>query len=150
MGNVNETISNVNSMLRTLLMFVLVAAAGWGGYFAYDLYNEPKKKLADKQAELDKIVADLDARKQEIASLATQLDEKSREVDHLKVAMHLLKVPTAWRGSRCSTSAKSRKPTAPTTAAATAPTKLVTRVEFVEINERRAADRQATPVRDRG
>ena len=50
MGTVNDTISNVNSMLRTTLMFVLVAGAGYGGWLAYDLYNAPKHQLADKQA----------------------------------------------------------------------------------------------------
>jgi hypothetical protein len=135
MGRVNDTISNVNSMLRTVLMFVLVAAAGFGGYTAYDLYNEPKKRLADKQAELDKIVADLDARKQENAALATQLDEKSKHVERLEVAMQFLKV--RHRLARLTVLDQRELPPADPAAASgdAATKKLVTKVEFVEINE---------------
>ena len=40
MGRVNDTISNVNSAMRNLLLLVLIGGAGVGGYKAYDLYNE--------------------------------------------------------------------------------------------------------------
>lgn len=135
MGSVNDTISNVNSMLRTVLMFVLVASAGFGGYWAYDLYNEPKKQLADKQAELDKIIAALDARKQEIAGLATQLDEKAREVDRLKVSLHFLKV--RHRVARLTVLDQREIPQSESTTEAgdATPMKLISRIEFVEINE---------------
>jgi hypothetical protein len=134
MGRVNDTISNVNSMLRTVLMFVLVAAAGFGGYTAYDLYNEPKKRLADKQAELEKIVADLDVRKKENAALATQLDEKTKQVERLEVARQLLKVQ--HRLARLTVlDQRELPPTGSAESAATTPKKLVTKVEFVEINE---------------
>jgi hypothetical protein len=129
MGTVNDTISNVNSMLRTMLMLVLVAGAGFGGYWAYDLYNEPKKQLADKQAELDKINADLAARRLEVAALTTQLDETTKQVERLEVAMQLLKV--RHRLARL-TVLDQREATQPDTAV---PKKLMTRIEFVEINE---------------
>ncbi len=129
MGTVNDTISNVNSMLRTMLMLVLVAGAGFGGYWAYDLYNEPKKQLADKQAELDKINADLAARRQEVSALTTKLDEKTKQVERLEVAMQLLKV--RHRLARL-TVLDQHESAQPDTAA---PKKLVTRIEFVEINE---------------
>jgi hypothetical protein len=139
MGTVNETISNVNSMLRTVLMLVLVAAAGYGGYLAYDLYNEPKKKLADKQAELDEIVAelqeknvDLAARKEEITALNTQLDEKTKQVERLEVAMQLLKVQ--HRLARLTVLDQHEVPP-PADAGDAAPKKLVSRIEFVEINK---------------
>jgi hypothetical protein len=39
-------------------MSVLVAGAGYFGYIAYDIYNEPQKKLADKQIQLEKTAAE--------------------------------------------------------------------------------------------
>jgi hypothetical protein len=50
MGRVHDTIQNVNTTLRSLLMLVLVGGAGFGGYKAYEVYNEPKQQLADKLA----------------------------------------------------------------------------------------------------
>jgi hypothetical protein len=134
MSGVNETISTVNAMLRTLLMFVLVGAAGLGGYKAYDLYNEPKKQLADKQAELDKIIGELTAQKQEVASLTTQLNEKTKEVDRLEVALQLLKV--RHRLARLTVLDQREVPAGDAAAEPGdgAPKKLITKVEFVEIN----------------
>lgn len=133
MGKVNDTISNVNSILRTLLMLLLVAGAGVGGYFVYGLYDEPKQKLADKQAELDKVGAELAARKQEIAALTTSLDEKTREVERLEVAMQLLKV--RHRLARLKVLDQREVAPSATDSGAAAPKQLVTRIEFVEVNE---------------
>jgi hypothetical protein len=133
MGKVNETIGTVNSMLRTLLMLVLAAGAGYGGWLAYDLYNEPKQQLADKQAELDQVSADLSVSKQEIAALTTQLEEKSHEIDRLEVSMQLLKV--RHRLARL-TVLDQREVDEIVSEEANDPAKrLVTKIEFVEVNE---------------
>ena len=39
MGRVNDTISNVNSAFRNLLLALLVGVFGIGGYKAYEIYN---------------------------------------------------------------------------------------------------------------
>ena len=59
MGKVNETVRTVNSAVRTLLLAVLLVVAGVAGWKGYSLYNEPQKKLADKQHELDAVSAKL-------------------------------------------------------------------------------------------
>lgn len=133
MGTVNNTISNVNSMLRTLLMLVLVGAAGVGGYLAYGLYNAPLKQLADKQAELDKLNADLAGRLQEVNELTAKLDEKNKEVERLEVAIQLLKVRHRLARLTVLDQHPAPPPTADTGNASAA--KLVTRLEFVEIND---------------
>jgi hypothetical protein len=148
MGNVNETLKNVNSTLRTVLMLVLVGGAGYAGYVAYDLYNEPQKKLADKQAELEMTAADLmlasndlAARKQEVLELSTKLDEKSKQVERLEVAMRLLKVSrrlarlTVLDQQELPATAAAETESATTDSAESAAKNLVTRIEFVEVND---------------
>ena len=82
---VNDTIKTVNSTLRTLLAIVVVGGAGYAGYIGYALYNEPQKKLAEKQLELEKALTDLKTRDAQV----TQLNDKLARVE---VAMRLLKV----------------------------------------------------------
>ncbi len=131
MGRVNETIQNVNNTLRTLLMLVLVAGAGYGGYVAYDFYNEPQRKLTEKQTELEKTIAelkqsntDLAARRAEVIELTTELAEKSAQVEKLDVTMRLLKVRR--RLGRLTILDQRKKPGSD---------QLVSRIEFVEVNE---------------
>jgi hypothetical protein len=146
MGRVNETISNVNSALRNLLLTLLVGGAGFGGYKAYELYNEPQQKLADKEAELATTAAslkqahdDLAARQKEVADLNIQVAEKTAQVDRLEVAMKLLKV--RHRLARLKVldqhEVASLNPVTPSegTENAASRTNVVTKIEFVEINE---------------
>jgi hypothetical protein len=146
MGRVNDTIGTVNTTLRTMLMVVLVGVAGIGGYKAYELYNEPLKELADKQAELDTTIGkldtankDLEARKKEIDELGTQLAERTAQVEKLEVSMRLLKVQK--RLARLTVldqqQAGNAQATDTTQAASdgNSPRDLLTRLEFVEVNE---------------
>ena len=145
MGRVNETLSNVNTSLRTLLMLVLVGGAGYGGYKAYEMYNEPQQQLADKQAELEEARNrlkqannDLAARQQEISELNTQVAEKNAQIERLEVSKALLKVRN--RLARLTVLDQRERTDAEVAAATangneTAPTNVVSRIEFVEINE---------------
>ncbi|HEX4415422.1 MAG TPA: hypothetical protein VH107_17440 [Lacipirellulaceae bacterium] len=99
MGRVNDTISNVNSAIRNLLLAILVAGAGIGGYKAYDLYNAPRQQLADKQAELDSTASNLKlandklaAQQKKVTDLSTELADKTAQVDRVEVSLKLLKV----------------------------------------------------------
>ena len=77
MGRVSDTVGTVNSTLRTLLMLVLVAGAGVGGYKVYDLYNEPRQQLADKQAELDTTLESLNQAKNDLEARKKEIDDLS-------------------------------------------------------------------------
>jgi hypothetical protein len=99
MGRVQETFGVVNTTLRTLLMLILVGGAAVGGYKLYDVYNEPRKQLADKQAELDaaeislrKAATDLEARQKEVMNLTAEVEKQAAQIERLDVAMRLLKV----------------------------------------------------------
>jgi hypothetical protein len=146
MGRVNDTISNVNSAMRNLLLLVLIGGAGYGGYKAYDLYNEPQKQLKDKQAALDDLQSkfklandDLAARQKEIADLSVQLKKKIAEVDRLEVAMKLLHVQ--HRLARLTVLEQheipSLIPAAPSTGTEVVGSRpnVTTKIEFVDIND---------------
>jgi hypothetical protein len=146
MGRVNDTISNVNSAFRNLLLAILIGGAGIGGYKAYDIYNEPKQKLADKEAELEKAVAslkqandDLVARQQEITTLTADVAEKKAQIDRLEVARQLLKVQHRLARIRVLDQqvAGSQAAASPATESqpATPGPNVTTKIEFTEIDK---------------
>jgi hypothetical protein len=124
MGRVNETIKTVNTTLRTLLMTVVVGAAGYGGYLAYEFYNEPIQRLEDKQAALDQALDSLKLAKNDLAEREKQITELTLQVERLEVAKRLLKVRR--RVARMTVlDQKSDEQSG----------KLVSHVEFVEVND---------------
>lgn len=146
MGRVTDTVSTVNSTLRTLLMLALVGFAGIGGYKAYDVYNEPRKQLEEKQNELDKTVEslqkanqDLEVQKKEIDTLSTSLAETTEQLEKVEFAMRLLKV----RHRLARLTVLDQRPIEASDVAAREaaaaddePTaKVMTKIEFVEVNE---------------
>src|SRR4051794_18563932 len=146
MGRVSDTVSNVNSAVRNLLLLVLIGGAGYGGYKSYDLYNEPQKQLKEKQAAFDDLQTkfnqandDLAARQKEIADLSVKLKQAIAEVDRLQVAMKLLHVQ--HRLARLTVldqhEVPSLIPAAPSTGTEVAGSRpnLMTKIEFVDINE---------------
>ena len=146
MGRVNDTISNVNAAIRNLLLLVLVGGLGFGGYKAYQVYSVPnqklaekEKELADKSAELEKALNDISTQKKQIDDLGVEVAAKAAKIDRLEVSMRLLKVQ--HRLARLTVLDQHEvpplnpaPPTAGTQATPSQPN-LVTRVEFVEVNE---------------
>jgi hypothetical protein len=99
MGRINETVRTLNSAFRTFLFAVLLAGAGFGGWKAYSLYNEPQKKLDAKQRELDDMSAklvrtsrDLDERIRQVAALEADVVEKQKAIEKLETSIGLLKL----------------------------------------------------------
>lgn len=121
---VNETIKTVNATLRTLLMLVLVGGAGYGGYLAYDLYNEPQKKLADKEAKLEQTNGKLKQANESLAAREKQVAELTAQVERLEVAKRLLKVRRRLARLKVLDQKKAAESG-----------DLVSRVEFVEVND---------------
>jgi len=132
MGRVNDTISNVNSAMRNLLLLVLIGGAGFGGYKAYDLYNAPQKQLAEK----DKQLADEKNKNTELAAKNTKL---TNDNDRLQLAMKLLAV--RHRLARLTVLEQKEVPSLAAagpdtgTQVNTSHPNLMTKVQFVEINE---------------
>ena len=147
MGRVNDTISNVNSAVRNLLLAVLIGGAGYGGYKAYDLfYSEPQKQLKEKQAAFDALQNkfkqandDLAAREKKIKELGDQNKDLADKNERMQVAMKLLKV--RHRLARLTVleqrEVPSLIPAAPTTGTEVGVSRpdLLTKIEFVDIND---------------
>ncbi len=91
MGKINETVRTANSALRTLLFAVLVAGAGFAGWQGYSLYNEPQKKLVEKEQELEAARSDLAKRQRQIETLSTDLQTKTEQLERSETALRLLK-----------------------------------------------------------
>jgi hypothetical protein len=146
MGRVNDTISNVNSAIRNVLLMVLIAGAGLSGYKAYDLYNAPRQQLADKQAELDKATTtlkqandEISAQQKKVAELTTGLAEKTAQLERVEVAMKLLKVRHRLARLRVvdlqgTASLNPAIPSEGTDNRASHPN-VLTKIEFVEVDE---------------
>jgi hypothetical protein len=125
---------------------VLIGGAGVGGYKAYEIYNEPKQKLADKEAELattlsnlKKTNEELSARQKEVAELGTQLTEQVAKNDRLELSLRLLKVRHRLARLKVLDQREipSLNPIAPTTGTevSASKTNLMTKIEFVEVND---------------
>lgn len=139
MGRVNNTIQTVNSAVRTLLFALLLAGAGFAGWKGYSLYNEPQKKLEEKQVELDSVREKLSKSEQnlaasvkELAEMATQLQAKTKQIDRLETSMRLLKL--SHRIARLHVVDQQENPDTGQT---------LTTVEFFEVND------DGAPVDDR-
>jgi hypothetical protein len=139
MGRVNDTISNVNAAIRNLILAALVGGAGYGGYKAYDLYNQPRQQLAGKQAELDKALGDLKQVNDDLAARQKEIADLNTRIEHLELRMRLLKVQ--HRLARLTVldqkEVPSPIPAAPTTGTVTPVSRanVRTSLEFVEINK---------------
>jgi hypothetical protein len=92
MGKVNDTVKTINSTLRTLLGIAVVGGAGYGGYLGYELYNEPREKLAAKQAELNTAIENLKTTQADLADREQEIVELNERVARIELAMRLLKV----------------------------------------------------------
>ncbi len=92
MGKVNETIRTINSTMRTLLFGLLLAGASVAGWKGYSLYNEPQKKLAEKQSELNSVRKKLGKSKQDLVAMTTDLQTKVEKIERLETSLRLLKL----------------------------------------------------------
>jgi hypothetical protein len=92
MGTINETVRTANSAVRTLLLTILVVGAGFAGWHGYSLYNEPQKKLSEKEAELATVRQDLADRQQLVETLTADLQAKTEQLERTETSLRLLKL----------------------------------------------------------
>jgi len=126
MGTLNETIRTANSALRTLLFAVLVVGAGFAGWQGYSLYNEPQKKLKEKEAELTSVRQYLADQQEQVKMLTTDLEVKTEQLEKTETSLRLLKL--SHRIARLRVLDQQPIPDSE-------PQRLLTTVEFFEVND---------------
>lgn len=96
MGKVVETVSTINSFLRTMIVIILLGAFGTAAYLGYEKWLKPELLNGE---ELEKTKGELLESKRQQALLARQIAEKQREIEiltveneRLETAKRLLKV----------------------------------------------------------
>lgn len=106
MARITETVSTINSLIRTVLAVVILSGVGYAGWLAYDAYQQDNTELQAKVAllseqegtiqELNGALAErtsqLDEKEARIRSLNEELEADRRRIDQLQTALHLLKV----------------------------------------------------------
>jgi hypothetical protein len=86
MPGMMESLSTVNSFLRTLIALVVLGAIGTAGYFGYDAYTA--KENAAKELEATQVK--LKDAETEVARRGEQIEKLNRDVDDLKLAVEKL------------------------------------------------------------
>ena len=132
MGHNLETLSAVNSFLRTLLAMVVVGAVGVSLWFGYTTYNQNKLALQKKQDDLDAAQSMLNAQTEKMSRLQEELVEKdreiatlSREMERLETKMQLLKVDSRVAEISVLDQRKDQQSG-----------ELITKISFVELDDR--------------
>ena len=106
MPGVIESLSTINSLLRTGLAIVLVGLIGVGGWYGYHVYNEGdlalqakdeqlasfRNELLAKQGLLDQQTQQLREKDTAITALNVDLREKEERIQKLDTSLRLLKV----------------------------------------------------------
>jgi hypothetical protein len=106
MPGMMESVSTVNSFLRTLIALVVLGAAGVAGYFGYTTYNaaeiEARKHaaelektqvaLTDARKELESAQADIVAKAEQIRQQDQKITKLNEDIEKLQASLRLLKI----------------------------------------------------------
>jgi hypothetical protein len=102
MPSTMESISTINSFLRTVLALVVIGGLGVAGWFGYATYNKGEnaaKELAEKNVELDKAKKSLERAAEDLVKKNEQIQEQqfkiedlNKDVERLETSLALMKV----------------------------------------------------------
>lgn len=138
MGRTVEALSTINSLIRTMLALVVVGGIGAAAWWGYSLYDERAGALERKEADLQEARADLVDAERKIENKQKQIvqqqtviveqdktiAEQEQEIEELDTKIRLLKVDHRLAQIRVL-----KQDTDPAT------DKLITTIEFVEVND---------------
>lgn len=91
MGKVTETISTVNSTVRTFLVAAILGGLSIAGYLLYDRINGADRELRDTKEELAEYQTKLGEAEELIGGLKVDNAAKAQQISRLEMAMQLLK-----------------------------------------------------------
>lgn len=92
MAGMIESISTLNSFVRTILAVAVLGGASVGGYVGYNTYFAAKIEAEKKSQELEAAKKDLAARDEQIVKLGRDIETLNQKVEKLDMALRLLKV----------------------------------------------------------
>ncbi|WP_164102103.1 hypothetical protein [Candidatus Laterigemmans baculatus] len=92
MGQVRETISTINSVIRTLLVLAISGVVLATGYVIYDRIHGTDQRLDETRQALVAARAQLGDAELRIGELEVDVAEKQRQIERMEVAMRLLKM----------------------------------------------------------
>lgn len=98
MPRIIESLSTINSLVRTGLAVLAVGLLGAGGYYGYRAYNASDLAIQEKEKELEEIRGELAANKTLLEQQKRLLAEKDEKIQKLDTSLRLLKVNhrVAW------------------------------------------------------
>ena len=98
MPRIIESLSTINSLIRTGLAVLAVGLIGAGGYYGYRAYNANDLAMREKDEELTRIRGALAEQQTLVEEQKRQLAAKDEQIHKLDTALRLLKVNhrVAW------------------------------------------------------
>jgi hypothetical protein len=90
-GRINETVSTINSTLRTFMGMVILGMLGTTGYFIWERIHGADQMLADAKKELAVYETRLQEAGVKISDLETENSQQAERIVRMETAMHLLK-----------------------------------------------------------
>lgn len=93
-----ESLSTINSLIRTGLAVLAVGLVSAGGYYGYRTYNASDLAIQEKEEELIKIRGELAAKQDLLDEQQRQLKVQEQQIQKLDTSLRLLKVNhrVAW------------------------------------------------------
>jgi hypothetical protein len=91
MGRINETVTTINSAVRTFLVFVIVGMIGTTAYFVYERISGADQLLGEARREIAAVESKLQEATTKITTLEVDVAEKARQISRMELAMNLLK-----------------------------------------------------------
>jgi hypothetical protein len=89
MPGVTESLSTINSLLRTGLAIVIVGFVAAGGWYGYRAYNAGGLALQEKEQQLVGIRTELKAKQEQLDQQAQQLQKQGEEITALNVDLRV-------------------------------------------------------------
>lgn len=92
MAGMIESISTLNSFVRTILALVVIGGASVGGWFGYNTYFAAKIEAEKKEQELVAVRKEMAVKDEQIVKLGQDVELLTLKVEKLDTALRLLKV----------------------------------------------------------
>jgi hypothetical protein len=98
MSEIMAGVKTINSLVRTLIILVVMGAAGVGAWFGYDAYIEPSLKAKQALADLERLRVDYEQQEKLIKEIRNQNEKLTTSLKLLKVDRRVANVEVLEKG----------------------------------------------------